>query len=110
MEKYNKLVRDKILEIISADGKKAIAHEADDKEYGGKLFEKFLEEGKELLQKYKEGAPIDDLKGELADISEVQRAICRYLKISLAKLEQARKKKAKERGAFKKRIILESVE
>jgi predicted house-cleaning noncanonical NTP pyrophosphatase (MazG superfamily) len=45
----------------------------------------------------------------LADILEIIYAICDFKKISKKELEKLRKKKIKERGSFKKRIILEKV-
>jgi len=38
---------------------------------------------------------------------EIIRAICDYKKIDMGKLEVLRKKKAKERGGFKKKIIID---
>jgi predicted house-cleaning noncanonical NTP pyrophosphatase (MazG superfamily) len=46
---------------------------------------------------------------ELVDILEVIYAICDFKKIDKKELEKLRKKKAKERGRFKKRIILDEV-
>lgn len=97
--KYNKLVRDKIPEIIKQKSKIPITHIADDKEYWQKLKEKLLEEVDEFQKK--------DTKEELADILEVIYAICDLKKIDKEELEVLRKKKAKERGGFKDKIILD---
>lgn len=97
--KYNKLVRDRIPEIIRKKGAIPIAHTASDDEYWQKLKEKLQEEVDEFMQ--------DDNKEEVADILEVIYAICDYKGIDRAELELLRKKKAKERGGFKNRLILD---
>jgi predicted house-cleaning noncanonical NTP pyrophosphatase (MazG superfamily) len=97
--KYNKLVRDKIPEYIKSKGEIAIIHIADDKEYWEKLKEKLQEEVKEFLE--------SETIEEIADIQEVLEAICKYKKFNKKKLEAVKAKKLKERGGFKKRIILE---
>lgn len=97
--KYDKLVRDKIPEIIKRKGGTPVTHIAGNKEYWKKLKEKLLEEAKEFFD--------SDTIEELADIQEVINTICSYKKFDKRKIEAVRKKKAKERGAFKKKIILE---
>ena len=97
--KYNKLVRDKIPEIIKKKGEKCKTHIASDKEYWKKLKEKLLEEIKE----FGENETIE----EMADILEIIDTVCRYKKFNRRKLESVKKQKAKERGRFKKKIILE---
>ena len=99
--KYNKLVRDKIPEIIKQDGSVPVTHIADDQEYWEKLKEKLKEELDEFLK--------TSTEEELADILEVIYAICDFKKINRQKLELLRKKKAKKRGGFKKKIILDEV-
>ena len=99
--KYNKLVRDKIPEIIKQDGSTPITHVADDQEYWRKLKEKLKEEVDEFLR--------NSTEEELADVLEVINAICDFKKIDRQKLELLRKNKAKKRGSFKKRIILEEI-
>ena len=97
--KYNKLVRDKIPEIIKQKGKAPITHIADNEEYWQKLKEKLNEEIDEFLER--------DSEEELADILEIIYAICDFKKIDKQKLEMLRKKKAEERGSFKEKIILD---
>jgi len=97
--KYNKLVRDKIPEIIKRKGVVLITHIADDSEYWQKLKEKLQEEVNEFLKENNEE--------ELADILEVIYAICDFKNFDKEKLELLRKKKVEERGGFKDKIILD---
>jgi len=97
--KYNKLVRDKIPEIIKQKRKTPITHIAGEEEYWQKLKEKLKEEVDEFLKQSNEE--------ELADILEIIYAICDFKKIDRKKLEVLRKKKAKQRGSFKNKIILD---
>ena len=97
--KYNKLIRDKIPEIIEKNGQKAIIHIASNDEYKEKLREKLQEEVAEYLKSFE--------KEELADILEVIYALCEAHDISTDEIEKIRKKKANKRGKFKKRIILD---
>jgi predicted house-cleaning noncanonical NTP pyrophosphatase (MazG superfamily) len=98
--KYNKLVRDKIPEIITKRGGVPVTRiAADDKEYWSKLKEKLAEEVEEFAQT--EGWE------EMADILEVMDAILDHMKIDKAKVMEIKAKKLEERGGFKDRIILE---
>lgn len=97
--KYNKLVRDKIPEIIKNKGQIAITHIANDKEYYLKLQEKLKEEVEEFLE--------SNNNEELVDILEVIYAICNEKGISQEKLEELRIIKNKERGSFKDKVILD---
>jgi predicted house-cleaning noncanonical NTP pyrophosphatase (MazG superfamily) len=99
---YNKLVRDKVPEIIAADGKKANSRILNDKEYRKELIKKLQEEAKELQS--------NPSAEELADIKELVIAIREAMKIHAGELEDMRRKKAAERGRFKNKIFLESVE
>ncbi len=99
--RYNKFVRDKISEVIRKRRAVPVVHIADDNEYWQKLKEKLQEEVDEFLGEAN--------KEELADILEVIYAICDFKNFKREKLELFRKKKLKERGGFKKRIILDEV-
>lgn len=102
MKIYNKLVRDKIPEIIEKNGKKSHCHIADEKEYLETLKAKINEEVEEFYE-----TPCIE---EMADILEVLRALGDHYGFSEDEIEKARLEKNRKRGAFKKRIILEKVE
>ena len=99
---YNKLVRDKIAEIIKRDGKRAVIHKAEDDEYEKALYDKLSEEVGEFIQK-----PSEE---ELADILEVIRAIYKLKDYDEKRVEAVRESKLKERGGFDKKIILDRIE
>jgi predicted house-cleaning noncanonical NTP pyrophosphatase (MazG superfamily) len=99
---YNKLVRDKIPEIIKNRGETPIIHIAEAKEYEEALREKLYEEVVEFLE-----TPSVE---EAADILEVLHSMCNLKGINLQTLEKVRQKKAEDRGSFKQRIILDRTE
>ena len=99
--KYNKLIRDKIPEIIEQSGKKALVEELDDKLYKKYLDEKLGEEIQEYLS--------SDSTDELADLVEVIYAILKYKGIDINEFELIRKRKAEKRGAFDKKLLLKEV-
>ena len=96
--RYNKLVRDRIPEILKQKGITPVTRIASDEEYWEKLKEKLIEEVNEFKEK--------ETEEELADILEVINAIADFKKIEKEKLETLRKNKAEKRGAFKDKVIL----
>ncbi len=102
MKVMNKLVRDKIPEIIEADGRTCKTHILSDEEYLSALEEKLNEE----VAEYQKDKNLE----EMADVLEVLQAICIARGYSLEELEALRKKKADERGGFSKKIFLESTD
>ena len=99
---YGKLVRDKIIDIIKANGETPIYHILTDEEYLDELHTKLIEEAHELIE-------ADDI-GEFADVLEVIYAIVKHKKIDMQEVEDIRVKKRKERGGFEDKIYLETVE
>lgn len=102
MKKYNKLVRDNIPEIMISKGAKPITRILSDKEYLKELNRKILEEVNEYLE--------SENVEELADIEEVLRAILVYKGVSYEEFDSIRNEKVIKRGAFNKKIYLESEE
>lgn len=102
MKIYNKLVRDKIPEIIEADGRKFNSRILSEDEYKRELNKKLQEEVKEYLE--------DNNVEELADIVEVIYGLLDTMKIPVEEFEKIRKTKVDKRGAFKDRIFLEETE
>ena len=97
--KYNKLVRDKVPQIISKKGNVPVTHIADEKEYWQKLKEKLREEVNEFIFNEKED--------ELADILEVMESIYAFKKMDSNTIMEIKNKKKEERGGFTKKIILD---
>lgn len=98
---HNKLVRDKIPEIIEAAGKTCTTHTLNDEEYIKALETKLNEE----VAEYQEDKNLE----EMADVLEVLQAICVARGYTLEQLEEMRAKKAEERGGFEKKVFLERV-
>lgn len=101
VKKYNKLVRDKIPDIIENSGRKAIIEKVSEEAYYMLLNEKLDEERKEYLESLR--------VEELADLVEVIYAILEYKNVSIKEFEAMRTEKAAKRGAFKERILLKEV-
>jgi len=103
MKIVNKLVRDRIPEIIKTKNKKECAFRVlDDKEYLNELNLKLQEE----LNEYLDSGDIL----ELADLEEVILALVDFKKVSRKEFENIRQEKFNERGGFKNKIFLETIE
>ena len=95
---YNKLVRDRIPDLITAQGQKPHTRILDDGEYTRALEAKLDEEVGEYHR--------DRNVGELADILEVVYALAANLGCSREELEDTWRRKHDERGGFAQRIFL----
>ena len=103
MKKFDKLVRDRIPEIIKADGYKCKYHVADRlNEFEDLLYDKLKEEVEELILK-----PCAE---EIADVLEVIETIAKFNNIGIEEIKDVKIKKKKDRGGFNERIVLESTE
>lgn len=98
---HNKLVRDKIPELIEASGKECDVSILQEEEFL-KMVDAKLDE--ELSEYHK-----DQNIGELADLVEVIYAAARARGYSIEDLEACRAKKADKCGCFAKRIFLKEV-
>ncbi len=102
MKIYNKLVRDKIPDIIKAEGKSVKIKKLNNEEYRIELNKKLQEEVQEYLE--------DNNVEELADIVEVVYGILNSMDVTIQDFENVRKSKVAKRGAFKDKIFLEEAE
>lgn len=103
MKEYNKLVRDKIPEIIKKSGSKCTYHIAEnDSEYLEKLHEKLQEE----ILEFKTKPSVD----EFIDVMQVLESISNFYNFHIDMIKDEKKYKKSKRGGFEKRIILESTD
>ncbi|WP_232701381.1 nucleoside triphosphate pyrophosphohydrolase [Halobacterium wangiae] len=99
---YDKLVRDRIPEVVREDDETPVTHRVDGEAYRDRLADKLLEEATE----YAESRAVE----ELADVLEVVAAIREARDVSSEELEAIRAEKAAERGGFTDGVVLERVE
>ena len=98
IKKYNKLVRDRIPEIIEASGKQCVTEILSDVDYLRMVDAKLDEE----LAEYHQDQNIE----ELADLLEVIYACAVARGYTRKELERVRAEKAAQRGGFEKKILL----
>lgn len=98
---HNKLVRDRIPEIIEQSGSTCITRILTQEEYLAALDAKLQEELHEYL--------VDKSMEELADLLEVLMAVAEAHGSSFAQVDALRREKAEQRGGFRAHIFLESV-
>lgn len=101
---YNKLVRDKIPEIIKNNNETPITRILSDEEYKVELEKKLLEEYQEVLK-----ASGNERLEELADMLEVMISLASLDDATLEDIIELADKKRNKRGGFKEKIFLESV-
>jgi len=97
-KKYNKVVRDKIPEIIAESGKKSNIKQLDDTSFLAELEKKLIEE----VNEYSESKDVE----ELADLLEVINRISELRGVNSDELDKIRKDKAEKRGKFANNLFL----
>lgn len=103
MEKvFNKLVRDKVPEIIEEEGNYTLIRKLSDEEFENALNNKLLEEASEVISATKK----EDIKEELSDLLEVMLAKAKLYDISMSEIEECRINKKEIKGTFEDRIFL----
>ncbi|KYG28096.1 nucleoside triphosphate pyrophosphohydrolase [Alkalihalobacillus trypoxylicola] len=102
MPVYNKLVRDRIPEIIEKTGANCLIRYMEDNEYKKELKRKLHEE----LEEYKEAKNDADALEELADMLEIIHALAISHGVSFEELDEIRLEKAEKRGGFLDKIFL----
>lgn len=96
-----KLVRDRIPEIIEANGDTALTRVLEAREYEAALLDKLLEEAQELYE-----APPENRLDEAADVYEVLRAVAGIGGFSIDDVVERATTKRGERGGFTQRLWL----
>lgn len=102
MPTYNKLIRDKIPNIMDADNKTYTSRTLSDDEYVFELRKKLHEELAEYLSTANEADALE----ELADLLELIHALSNVHGADPQKLEEVRRKKAEKRGGFQDKLFL----
>jgi len=97
-KKYNKVVRDKIPEIIAESGKKYNLKQLDDESFLAELEKKLIEE----VNEYSESKDVE----ELADLLEVIYRISELRGVNSEEFDKIRKDKAEKRGKFASNLFL----
>jgi 8-oxo-dGTP diphosphatase len=97
-QQHDKLVRDKIIDIIKANNESAIYTIASETEYKRRLQQKLMEEVYEYLE--------SEDPEELADVLEIVNALAATHKTTREDLYKLQQKKRDQRGGFEKRIVL----
>ncbi|WP_141503890.1 nucleoside triphosphate pyrophosphohydrolase [Paenibacillus luteus] len=103
---YNKLVRDRIPEIIQKQGLSYDTRILDSNEYLSELSKKLREETYEFFAANNSAEAVE----ELADIMELLHALAEAHGVTVEELERIRAEKADKRGGFKERVFLIEVE
>ena len=89
---HQKLIRDRIPEVIKATGDEGKTRILGEREYEKELKKKLIEESKEVLKASKE-----EVLNELADVLELIKSIASHYKISFPKVEKFQEEKRKKR-------------
>ena len=105
MKIYNKLIRDRIPEVMDKKGITYSIRQLSDQEYIQKLNEKLQEELNEYI-----AAGEETQVEELADLVELVYAVLDHKGVSIAVFEKIRVKKREENGGFAEKLLLISTE
>lgn len=106
MTVYNKLVRDKILELIESEGLAYDARILESSELLSEVKEKMIEEAKE----FRAAKTVNESVEELADVLELLHTALNVLGVTYEELDKVRQQKKENRGGFEKAIYLVNVE
>ena len=105
---YNKLIRDRIPEIIEKNGKNYKTSVLSDSEFLDALFDKLLEESKEACEA-RTGEP-GDIEKEISDIYEIIDTVINVLNLDKESILELQSERRNARGGFKNQLKLIWVE
>ncbi len=107
MKQHQKLVRDKILEIIANDKVEFKSRVLSSEEYKSELLRKLAEEANEVVNT--NGNPKELVK-ELADVWEVIEYIIKEFGLDHNEIQQVKQERHNSRGGFDNKIYLETTD
>ena len=99
---YNKLVRDKVIDIIKGKGHKCEYRKLKKEEYHKELDKKLIEEANEVIESH--------TAGEIGDLMQVVKTMMREYNISYEEVKSEMEQKEITNGAFDEMLFLISVE
>ncbi len=99
---YGKLIRDRIPEILEAEGLRYEVARLDDEAFRAALLAKLLEEAGEAAA----ARDADGLARELADLYEVIDAVLEAHGLDAAEVRALQARRREERGGFERRLEL----
>jgi predicted house-cleaning noncanonical NTP pyrophosphatase (MazG superfamily) len=99
---YNKLVRDKIPQLIEESGRRYTSRILDEKEYFDALIDKVIEE----IEEYR----VSGLEEEIADVYEALDCLVEFKEYEPMHLDYLQLIRKEARGSFKERVLLIDVE
>lgn len=102
MREYDKLVRDRIPEVVRENDETPVTHTVDGEAYRERLREKLVEEATEFRD--------DPTVEELGDVLDVVAAIREAEPVDESDLQRKRRAKAAQRGGFEDGVVLDRVE
>ena len=102
MREYDKLVRDRIPEVVRENDETPVTHTVDGEAYRERLREKLVEEATEFRD--------DPTVEELGDVLDVVAAIREAEPVDESDLQRKRQAKAAQRGGFEDGVVLDRVE
>lgn len=101
---FNKLVRDKVPDVIESRGEDVAVIRLANEALLHALKSKLIEEAFEVV----DASNVDSIVEELADVMEVVSGIARVLDVDKAAIELARKRKFAHRGGFDRGLMLQT--
>lgn len=109
-QRFGKLVRDKVPEIVRSEGNMPNIRTMDTDEFRTELLYKLIEEAEELRKagEYDE-ADRAGLMEQTSDILEVLYAIFKEFNLDEGDIERVRRTKLEQKGGFKDKVFLESI-
>ena len=104
--RVQKLIRDRLPEMMRAQGLAVFDRSLDDQEFVAALKDKLIEEAREV----QDAASPGELAEELADVMEVILALAKVSGLDMGQIESLRAAKRAERGGFDLRVFNAAVE